>query len=228
MEIVDLAQCAVPAELAGPIRGVQQATHESPISVYRGDDAAPILRKYGKHTQTQISNANPAQRVAWGILGTPDRPRTSTHECRSDAVAYRGPVGRRLAGWQCGMDWRSGAIPQVMAAFRAQGYVPIHPYSAGDEYHHINLARAPRRPAYFYLPLKRGSRGLWVYILTGRLVNCGYLHARSSQYGAACQNAVRIFQRNHHLVVDGVAGVHTWLNLKAAERRVKRTGHKEA
>jgi peptidoglycan hydrolase-like protein with peptidoglycan-binding domain len=129
------------------------------------------------------------------------------------------------------MDWPNDSIEHVMAEFRAIGQIPIHPYSAGIEYHHINLAKAPK-VEWPFLPLKPGSKGLWVYVLTGRLRNCGYhrdgigkgpILPRTGKFTVQVEAAVRRFQGDHRLPVDGVVGVHTWANLKAAERAAKKT-----
>lgn len=218
MKLEDIAQCAVPTALAEPIRKVMALTHVEPTSVCRSPEAAFILNKYGKHTQQQLWDASPAQRVAWGVIGTPDRPGTSTHECRSDGIAYVGPAGRRLRDWQCGMDWPNASIPKVMEAFRKLGMVPIHPYASGLEYHHINLVKQPQ---WLFLPLKLGNRGLWVYVLSSRLQKLGYLKKRSGHFDLTMRQAVVHFQQQHRLTPDGVVGVHTWANVKAASR-VKR------
>jgi peptidoglycan hydrolase-like protein with peptidoglycan-binding domain len=233
MNLVDRYQNAIPAVLLDPIGQVVSKTGAIPTSVYRGPDAASILNRHGKHTQQQIWDASPAQRAAWGVVGTPNPPGRSTHECRSDGVAYAGPPGRHLADWQCGMDWPDSSIASVMAAFRQIGEIPIHPYPAGVEYHHINLARAPV-VLYPFLPLHVGQKGKthtsvgpFVLLLTHRLGICGYLPHRTLKFDYAVEKAVKEFQRRHHLVVDGIVGVHTWLNLKAAAAACKKKHRKE-
>lgn len=223
MKLHDLYTCAVPEPLVGPIERVNKRTGEIPVSVYRGHGAASILNKYGKHTQDQLFNASAAQRAAWGVLGTPDRPGTSTHECKSDGVAFRGPVGRPIRDFQCGMDWNNTAIPKVMSAFIADGEHPIHPYASGLEYHHINLIKPPRI-LYSFLPLRFGhsNRRVFVYILTARLKKCGYMNNKINRFDKAVESAVKLFQRDHHLNATGVVDIHTWLNLRAAVRKAKK------
>ena len=61
--------------------------------------------------------------------------------------------------------------------------------------------------------LKIGSKGDMVIYLQQRLVSKGYDIGRSGVDGDFGQNtykAVRIFQQDHGLVVDGIVGVKTW------------------
>jgi peptidoglycan hydrolase-like protein with peptidoglycan-binding domain len=215
---VDINGCPVPVEMAGAVRKVIVSTGYAPISVYRGDDpnGVAILRRHGKRSQRQLWNDYWSGRRG-GILGRPAPPGTSTHEERSDGRAYRGPIGRRLAPWQCGMDWPNQAIPAVMRAFAAQGLAPIHPYAAGVEYHHINLTRPP----ILFVPLKVGSRGSRVWLLTHRLAVAGYLHHSGSFFSKNVTHAVMVFQRDHHLHADGVVGPVTWRNVEVAARRAR-------
>lgn len=216
----EIAGCPVPVELAGPIGNVIARTKQQPTSVARCNDpeCVAILHAHGKHSQVEICDATPAERSAWGIVGTPNRPGQSTHELRSDGVAYGGPVGRKLAGWQCGMDWPDGSIPQVMAAFRAIGCVPIHPYASGAEYHHLNLAKAPRVP----LRLVRGDRGPRVWLLTHRMAVAGLLPHPGLFFSAHVEQAIRAFQKRIHVTPDGIVGPVTWCNIEVAARRARK------
>lgn len=225
MELVDKYSNAVPKVLDDIIGRVVAKVRDQPISVYRGSDAAPILNRHDKHTQPQIWQAYlNGTAASIGVIGIPNRPGRSTHECRSDGVAYRGPVGRKLDDWQCGMDWPNNSIGAVMAAFRSFGERPFHPYASGVEYHHVNLLAAPK-VANSFLPLHPGqvhrwhvSSGLFVFILTTRLKNCGYLKQRTSTFDGHVEQAVKNFQKQHHMTVDGIVGDHTWTSVKAAER----------
>ena len=70
-------------------------------------------------------------------------PGRSTHELRSDGVAYPGPVGRRLKWWQLGMD--TSDAPRLRRVLRRLGYAAWRPYPVRAEVHHSNLKRSPYR-----------------------------------------------------------------------------------
>ena len=57
-------------------------------SIYRGDDARAILNANGKHSQRQYHCITPprAERLAWGVLGTPDAP---GHSSRTNCIQRR-------------------------------------------------------------------------------------------------------------------------------------------
>jgi hypothetical protein len=139
---VDVQGCPVPAKLARIIRPALAASGATLESCYRGSDrqGAAILHAHGKHTQAQLYAAwlrhvpgfNPA-----------NRPGTSTHELRSDGVAYPGPVGRKLAWWQCGIDIDDAHVDKFIRELTKRGVHAHRPYSAGSEHHHINLIHKP-------------------------------------------------------------------------------------
>ncbi|MGH2878960.1 MAG: hypothetical protein ACRDK4_05050 [Solirubrobacteraceae bacterium] len=103
-------------------------------SIYRGQDAAQILHAHGKHTQAEIHQMYPA------ISNPPGR---STHELRSDGVAYGGPVGRPLEWWQQGIDVNDGDVEQMIHWARFHGWDLRQPYSRGVEFHHLNFHARP-------------------------------------------------------------------------------------
>ena len=60
------------------------------------------------------------------------------------------------------------------------------------------------------LMLRRGSRGSSVVILQNRLIEDGYLDGNlTGYYGSKTERAVRDYQRERNLLVDGVAGAQT-------------------
>jgi murein L,D-transpeptidase YcbB/YkuD len=82
-----------------------------------------------------------------------------------------------------------------------------------------------------FLPLKNGSKGLFVYILRARLRKLGWkvtrpqpedhrLLDKGTKFDADVVSVVRRFQKEHHLTVDGVVGQATW-------GLVKRLAHKQ-
>lgn len=63
---------------------------------------------------------------------------------------------------------------------------------------------------YKYRPLKNGDRGWDVYALQSALIELGYpTGGLDGIWGAATETAVRNFQRDKKLTVDGIAGVVT-------------------
>lgn len=212
--------CVAPAQQAPFLVRLQKETGCVYDSIYRGDDARDLLHSLGKHTQAEIY-----WEYEHGLEPNPaNPPGQSTHELRSDGVAYAGPVGRVLEWWQCGIDIDDGHVIAFTAAAHRDGYVVFGPYHSGSEYHHRNFERMPKLPrvVYPFLPIKYHAytnrlEGHWIYILSQRLQNCGYLADRTSKYSTEMVTAIKQFQTHHHLTVDGVTGVQTWVNIKKAE-----------
>lgn len=97
-----------------------------------------VAERYGKSSQARLYAGWIAHLAGFNPANPPGR---STHELRSDAVAYAGPVGRPLQWWQLGMDVSE---PEELRAVLARlGYAPFRPYSSGSEAHHVNLRRTP-------------------------------------------------------------------------------------
>jgi len=130
--------CPVPASIAPYVHLVLRDAGQTANSIYRGEDAAALLRRHGKRTQAQIHRDLPA------ISNPPGR---STHELRSDGVAYPGPVGRPLREWQVGVDSGTDSAADAAAierAARGRRWKVVHPYRSGVERHHWNFAERPR------------------------------------------------------------------------------------
>ena len=104
-------------------------------SIYRGQDAAAILHHHGHHTQAELYATMPA--------GTCNPPGRSTHELRSDGVAYPGPVGRQLSWWQQGIDVDDYYVPAMKYAAHRHGWWLHQPYTSGVEFHHLNFVYCP-------------------------------------------------------------------------------------
>lgn len=153
-----------------------------------------------------------------------NRPGQSTHERRSDGVAYRGPVGRVLRWWQCGLDIGGpGTSSQNAAAFcraaRKAGWVATVTYPSSPlEQHHVNFRKMPRRP----LNLRRGSRGRKVKRYSRRLTflrrppgkhptgEYRYLsQGPRPRFDKHMELAVKMFQKDYGLTRDGIIGPHT-------------------
>ena len=74
--------------------------------------------------------------------------------------------------------------------------------------------------------LRRGDKGEYVTLAQTELINKGYScgsFGADGQFGAATEAAVRQFQKDHSLTVDGVIGSKTWAALDASEPSVKYT-----
>ena len=74
--------------------------------------------------------------------------------------------------------------------------------------------------------LRRGSRGEYVTLAQTQLIQKGYdcgTHGADGQFGTATEQAVRSFQHDHGLTVDGVIGQKTWTALDTAEPAIKYT-----
>lgn len=100
-----------------------------------------VAEKYGKRSQWWLWMAF----WVWHLRGAnpANAPGRSTHELRSDGVAYRGPIGRPLAWWQLGLDV-SDSITLVNVLNRL-GYSVHRPYNSPSEAHHVNFRASPYR-----------------------------------------------------------------------------------
>ena len=163
---------------------------------------------------------------------TANKPGSSTHERRSDAVAYAGPIGRPLPYWCVGMDWSDPGA--VVRAARTEGFVAKITYPGNPrEGHHINFSRQPRTGLLFQT-LKRGSTGRGVVALTRRLSYVlspvdrkPYLDGKRSTFDAETEAALKRFQREHHQVEDGIYGPSSHRQLQTSVRWRKRHGGKD-
>jgi hypothetical protein len=108
-------------------------------SIYRGDDAAAILHRHGKHTQRELyamflnGQGNPA-----------NPPGFSTHELRSDGSAYPVPRGRALERWQQGFEVNDSDVREVIRQAARHGWQLWQPYPGSSEFHHLNFRVRPR------------------------------------------------------------------------------------
>lgn len=110
-------------------------------SIYRGSDAAAILHRHGKHSQAELY-----QLFLDGAGNPANPPGFSSHELRSDGVAYPVARGEPLAWWQQGFDVNDTDVERVIAAGARYGWQLHRPYSSGSEFHHLNFRIQPPRP----------------------------------------------------------------------------------
>lgn len=131
--------CPCPQNIAPYIAIVLADARATVNSIYRGTDAERILNAHGHQSQAQLYALFRAGR------GNPaNPPGFSTHELKSDGVAY--PVGRGqdLDWWMQGFDVNDSEVDRVIAAAARYGWVLWRPYSSGSEFHHLNFRRQPR------------------------------------------------------------------------------------
>lgn len=206
----------VPEAIGDVCEELARRSGASITSGYRGDKAASLLKRLGKATQRMLYNGWVRRLPGFHPANPPNQ---STHECFSDGVPYRGPVGRALFDWQCGTDWSDSTA--VLIAAKHLGVAMARPYSDPREAHHLNFTR---RPKYRKVrPLDLGSRGPRVGRLTGRLAYLGYDIEKMGRYTHLVAREVRHFQARHdHLADDGIAGHATEAQLKMAVRGKKR------
>lgn len=132
--------CPCPYEIAPYVYLVLRRAGQTAASIYRGDDAAALLHRYGKHTQREIYN-DPA------YAGKANPPGFSQHELRSDGIGNpRIHPGDPIPAWSVGVD--SGADTQadrdaITRAAAHYGWHVKHPYNRGVELHHWSFAEQP-------------------------------------------------------------------------------------
>jgi hypothetical protein len=131
----------VPKNIAPYIALITDEAHAKVQSIYRGDDARSILNAHGKHSQRQLYDGWNKRRPGYAPANPPGY---STHEQKSDGVAYKTPRGRDLAWWQVGFDVNDSDVKRVIAAAKRHGWTVTQPYKSGSEYHHLNFAKQPR------------------------------------------------------------------------------------
>lgn len=139
MKLKVIDGCPCPAMPAPYVKRILDRADQIANSIYRGEDAKALLHAHGKHTQSEI--------FATSAPGVANPPGRSTHELRSDANAYAGPVGRRLEEWQVGIDSGQNTTHDrdaIERAARELGWPVKHPYTTGVELHHWNFVREPK------------------------------------------------------------------------------------
>lgn len=132
--------CPVPRPMYPLLKKLKKETGCVYNSIYRGDDVAGILHRFGKHTQRELFEELPP-----GVANPPDR---GTHILRGDGVV--GTLFAKLPWWRCGIDVNDEYVEPLIEAARRHGWKLYRPYSSGSEFHHLNFAKKPRRWRAFF------------------------------------------------------------------------------
>lgn len=224
MKYVVIDKCPVPAELADEIKELKRLSGSVLSSCYRGHDAINLLRANGKMSQKQLFDGFRAGKPGFNPANPPG---FSTHELRSDGIAYARARGSALDYWQVGMDFtNSGAVVKAAAKL---GWTATITYPGNPrEGHHVNFRREPRAAKPFPI-LKRGDRGKRVDVLTNRLAfvldpekKKPYLDKRQSVFDETVEKALKRFQKDHQQKADGIYGRQTHRQLEGSVRVRKR------
>lgn len=214
----------VPAKLEEEILELKRRTGATLNSCLRNQAAVKYARSQGCELSSQEELYDCFRRGMPGC-NPANPPGLSTHEQRSDGQAYAVPRGSPLAYWQVGMDWSDpGAI---VAEARDLGFVATVTYPNNPrEAHHVNFRKEPTFVV--FQALRRGDKGARVTRLTTKLAYLRsphtwelYLTQRLRTFGDRVEAAVRKFQADHLLGVDGEVGAQTWAQMKVAVRRQK-------
>jgi GH24 family phage-related lysozyme (muramidase) len=208
---------------------------DAPVnSCARETAAEPLLHQIGKMSQAELfacsqhcvascnGNCNPA-----------NPPGFSTHERRNDGIAYSGiPRGGRLRYWQRGIDVDVSRVQAFIREMGQEGWLVTQTYPGSPrEAQHVNFRRQPRISLWEFRPLEPGMRGRRVrevVRLLRRIQEPGkrvpYLTGTDklpvrSFYTKNRAAAVKRFQHDHGMTVDGIVGVRTITVLRGTARR---------
>ena len=210
MKYAVVDNCPVPAQLAPAVKECLDASGASLNSAYRGEDAEHILNKYGKSSQAQLYYGYIQGKPGYNPANPPGY---STHELRSDGVAYNIPRGWPLRYWMCGLDIGGAGAQAFVEAARKKNWVvtvtyPGNPY----ELHHVNFRKRP----VLFRPMKKGQKRSAVKRLTKRLRFIREPHGDRyfkgkprRKFDRFVEEAVIAFQKDHGLVPDGIVGPQT-------------------
>lgn len=126
-------------------RGLARALSDARRHGWKGtlqsaDRRKGVAERYGKKSQAALYAGFIAHKLGFNPANPPGR---SSHELRSDAVAYKGPVGRPLPWWGLGLDVSES--DQLLKTLARLGYSVRRPYRSGSEAHHINFTKSPYR-----------------------------------------------------------------------------------
>lgn len=217
-----------PRKLAPVVAIGMAASASQPTSIARTQDAVNFAREHGAvlMSQAELYDGWVAGRPGFNPANPPGR---STHEGRNDGIAYGfWPAGFAIPWWAWGQDWNEADVPQVLAAYRAEGWTATVTYpNSPSEAHHINLRKRPNT----YVELHRGDDGRRVVKVANQLHLLRqptsprrghiYLERRTNHFDASLEAAVARFQRQHHLPESGKVDSETATQLRVSTRHQK-------
>lgn len=218
----------VPAALYDELQKIGAEAGAWLTSCARNQKAVSWARAHGASLSSQKELWDLYQR---GLGNPANPPGYSTHEFRSDGVAFAIPRGWPIRYWMVGQDWADGAHARaVCAAARKHNWVATITYPSNpQEQHHVNFRREPHLKVFRIL--KVGSKGRRVRKLRHAL---GYIHdpnthkpyidrpGNDKSFGKGTKEALIRFQRDHGLTPDGIYGYHTHKQLRVCVRRRNR------
>lgn len=133
--------CPCPEQIAPFIALVTIVQGFAVNSVYRGQDAEKILNARGHQSQTQLYEGYINHQPGY-LPANP--PSFSTHELKSDGVAYPHIArGDDLEWWMQGFDVNDSEVEAVEHQAVVRGWRLFRPYPSGVEHHHLNFAAEP-------------------------------------------------------------------------------------
>jgi hypothetical protein len=135
--------CPVPRLYYPLFRRIKAISGCTFNSIYRGEDAAKILHRYGHHTQAEIIELHAEGVVGYG----PADPVDETSHClRNDGVVRPDrPRKSKLRRWEVGWDVNDDEIEDCKRAVAELGGHARQPYDSGSEFHHLNIDKLPPR-----------------------------------------------------------------------------------
>jgi hypothetical protein len=216
----------VPASEAGWIQTCLSEAGATLNSALRTQDAVDYARSKGCTLSSQAELYNGWIQHKPGF-NPANPPGFSTHELKSDGVAYPNyPRGASIPSWAVGLDIDDAHVAAFCARARAHGWIVTVTYPGSpSEYHHVNARQKPEFDS--FVALKKGDHGDRVKTLVDKLA---FIHApgggdpylpdpQGDVFNDQVFNAVKDFQRDHHLEVDGVVGKHTWQQIIVSYRQ---------
>jgi hypothetical protein len=134
----------------GLAKPLVQARHEGwPGRLNSSDRRKGVAERFGKMSQAALFKCAQSKMASGvcpvschGNCNPANAPGRSSHELRSDAVAFPGPAGRKLEWWELGMD--CDAAPSLVRVLGRLGYSAERPYASSPrEAHHVNFRKSP-------------------------------------------------------------------------------------
>ncbi len=202
--------------------------------------AEPFLVELGKMSQkqlfdcfTQFDKTKVCPERCHGNCNPANAPGASTHERFNDGKAYRfWPRFMKLPVWARGIDVQRDRVDAFCAEARREGFVVTLTYpGVVKEAQHVNFRKKPTIDLWSIRPLKQGSSGLRVRLVVRLLwgirdpqTSKPYLDPQihpNGKFTAQVATAVKAFQGDHHLPVNGVVEIHTIRALQGARRLQK-------